>query len=295
MTTCCATARRRTKTTRWRTFSSLRTNDQRGARGGRRRGHGPRCDVPPSFPRDRDARDHDGSWRTTMRAVGARGGGGGVSGGKSGGGGGGVGAGRRRRRRKGGRGRRRTRGGGGEWGRRRRRRRRRAGGRDRRPTSSNDNQPQLGESAAVPGEVELAAAPGERESAGAPGESTTTTCRATARRRRTMTTRWRWRTFSSSRTNDRGGVEGGEEEALYIVSALATSLPRDPTMRSSAGGFRGRRVVQVRPPPGGRRGGGREGRRMQRERGWNQSRVESRVVVVLRGVFGDYPGLVKPK
>ena len=94
----------------------MRTNDQRGARGGRRRGHGPRRDIPPSLPRDRDARDHDGSWRTTMRAVGARGGSGGVSGGKSGGGGGAVGDGRRRRRRKGGRGRRRTRGGGEEKG-----------------------------------------------------------------------------------------------------------------------------------------------------------------------------------
>jgi hypothetical protein len=224
-----------------------------------------------------------------MRAVGARGGSGGVSGGKSGGGGGAVGDGRRRRRRKGGRGRRRTRGGGGEGGP-RRRRCRRAGGRDRRPTSSNDNQPQLGESAAAPGEVELAATPGERESAGAPGESTTTTFCATARRRRTMTTRWRWRTFSSSRTNDRGGVEGGEEEALYVVSALATSLPRDPMMRVSAGGFRGRRVVQVRPPPGGRRGGGREGPRMQRECGWNQSRVESRVIVVQGGGEGRRGG-----
>jgi hypothetical protein len=134
-------------------------------------------------------------------------------------------------------------GGGGERGRRRRRRRRRrrAGGRDRRPTSSNDNQPQLGESAAALGEVELAATPGERgESAGAPGpgESTTTTCRATARRR-TMTTRWQWRTFSSLRTNDQGGLRGGEEEAPDAVSALAMSLPRDPTMRSSSRGAGG--------------------------------------------------------
>ncbi len=140
----------------------------------------------------------------------------------------------------------------------------------------------------MPGEVELAATPEERESAGAPGESTTTTtCRATARWRRTMTTRWRWRwrAFSSSRTNDWGGLRGGEEEALDAVSALATSPPREPTMRSSSGGGRGR-VVQVRPLSGDRRGGGREGRRMQRERGWHQSRVESRVVVVQGGGRG---------
>ena len=38
-----------------------------------------------------------------------------------------------------------------------------------------------------------------------------------------------------------GGAEGGgeEEEALDAVSALATSLPRDPTIRSSAGGSEG--------------------------------------------------------
>jgi hypothetical protein len=58
-----------------------------------------------------------------------------------------------------------------------------------------------------------------------------------------------------------GGAEGRGEEALDAVSALATSLPRDPRMRSSAGGFRGR-VVRVRPPLDGRRGGGREGWRM---------------------------------
>ena len=87
----------------------------------------------------------------------------------------------------------------------------------------------------------------------------------------------------------RGG-EGGEEEAPAAVSALATSLPRDPMMRVSAGGFRGRRVVQVRPPPGGRRGGGREGPRMQRECGWNQSRVESRVIVVQGGGEGRRGG-----
>ena len=38
------------------------------------------------------------------------------------------------------------------------------------------------------------------------------------------------------------------------------------------------------------RGGGREGRRMQRERGWNQSRVESRVVVVQGGGEGRRGG-----
>ncbi len=35
------------------------------------------------------------------------------------------------------------------------------------------------------------------------------------------------------------GGEGGEEEAPTAVSALATSLPRDPTMRSSSGGAGG--------------------------------------------------------
>ena len=49
-----------------------------------------------------------------------------------------------------------------------------------------------------------------------------------------------------------GGVEEGEEEAPDAVSALATFLPRDTAMRFSSGGGRGR-IVQVRPPPGGRR------------------------------------------
>ena len=86
-----------------------------------------------------------------------------------------------------------------------------------------------------------------------------------------------------------GGVEEGEEEAPDAVFALATFLPRDTAMRFSSGGGRGR-IVQVRQPPGGRRGGGREGRRMQWEHGWHRSRVEPRVVIVQGGGEGRRGG-----
>ena len=77
-----------------------------------------------------------------------------------------------------------------------------------------------------------------------------------------------------------GGVEEGEEEAPDAVSALATSLPRDPTMRSSSGGGRGR-VVQVQGGRGGAGGGGGGGSTSSDASGWVRAVVTSTIKIRL--------------